>query len=134
MGKEIKLGGVKFYSTSPNKKTGEPANLTAGTTVRNLKFLGSVEATASKYPNRLNHEFLEGDNTAVFNGCGMLDSLVKKLVKGDIVDITYKGKEPCPFGVNKGTETHTYSISYSDGVPAVNNAPQASVAAEEDTF
>ena len=108
---KLELGGAKYYSPNPNKKTGDPATLQPGTTVANLTYMETTAATKSKFANRVNHKFLEAGQPVIFNGSGMLDSIISQLlVPGDVVDITYKGQAPCPFGQFKGRPTHEYEI------------------------
>ena len=134
MGREVKINVGKYYGPAPNKKTGEPATLQPGTTVKNLTFQESYKAEKSLYPDKLNHKFLENGEPVVFNGANMLDKLVAQIAPGDVVNITYVGNEPCPFGPRKGRPTHVYRLFYSDDVPAT-AAPEAEAPAdEEDAF
>jgi hypothetical protein len=114
MGRKIELGGMKYYSPSPNKKSGTPATLTPGVPVTNLEYLETVKAEKSIYKDRYNHKFLEDGKVVVFNGSSMLDKLIEQVAPGDVVNITYKGQEACPFGTFKGKPTHTYEVEYAD--------------------
>lgn len=114
MGKEIMLGGDKYYSPNPNKKSGEPPTLNPGDVKKNLEYLETVKAEKSLYANRFNHKFLEDGVPVIFNGTSMLDGLMKKIKPGDIVDIVYVGYNECPFGANKGKKSHEFKMYYSE--------------------
>lgn len=133
MGKEIKNGGIKYLGPAPNKTTGEPATLQPGDVHKNLRYMSTDPSTNSKYPNSVNHTFLLGNDTIVFNGSGHLNSLIKKIQPGDTVDITYVGQIPCPFGKFKGDLSFEYKMFYSDvGTDTVTTAPTAEADVTED--
>ena len=110
MGRKLALGNGKFYTVTANQKTGTPPNWLPGQTLKNLTFLESVKATKSLYPDKLNHKFMERDEVVVLNGSNMFDALIAQVKAGDVVDITYRGKEPCPFGKMKGRPAHMYEV------------------------
>jgi len=131
-GKERKLGGVKYYSPSANKN-GDPATLQPGALVERLTYQETVKAEKSKYDG-VNHKFLEKGEPVIFNGAGMLNKLISDTVAvGDVINIEYVGKTPCPFGPNKGTLTHEYKITdYVEDAPTAGTSEAAATETSDD--